>query len=684
MPLPMPRLDNRTYEELAREGSSLIPQRAPSWTDHNAHDPGITLLELFAWLTEMDVYRLDRTSDAAYRTFLRLLGIDPEPPRVAQSVLELTLTPKTNEMAMPAGLQIGNGSDLVFETHEAVFLSAARLVSVQGYREKTKLSDFTQTNCETGNKYLPFGTDPRGGDSLYLGFDRPLGEPGNRVSLYIWTGTHETDVETRKRLIAEWEASKTRMEEDVLNRTIRRCGGGKMYQANSAVIPDWRQHYSARTVWEYLAPWEPQGELPGVIIERGKWKPIRNVEDETRGLTLSGFVRFAVPSDHYGVRKFSSSTRQIFPIRCRLISGHYECPQEIDRIALNVVSASHGATVKQEKLGMSDGRAGQTFYTRRSPVVAGSVQLYVEAQDEPWQEVANWDRVGPHDRTFQVIPETGGILFGDGRIGWVPPAGTVIRCTYGVGGSAEGNVEAGQLTELVDETLRSELYVLQPFAAFGGAPAETFTDAQGRAIRYLAKRRAITLEDFEQLALETPGVPVASARALSDYHPHLPGMSAPGCVTVVVVPRCPSQLPEPGPDFLRAVKCYLEPRRALTTELHVIGPTYVVVTVHARLHIEQGSHIHAIHEQAVKALDDFFNPLTGGPDRNGWPIGRDVYRSEVLAVLNDLPEVLFIDQFALSREDDGVPTCTNIAVCPDSLVAPGKHRIQVMERRKAK
>src|SRR5262249_19639970 len=145
--------------------------------------------------------------------------------------------------------------------------------------------------------------------------------------------------------------------------------------------------------------------------------------------------------------------------------------------------------------------------------------------------------------------------------------------------------------------------------------------------------RAVTLEDFEKLALQTPGVPIARARALAEHHPDMPCFGAPGNVTVVVVPSCPETRPEPSPDFLRSVARYLEPRRTLATEVHVIGPGYISVTVYARLHLSLGADGNAVRQQAVDAMNDFLHPLRGGPDHTGWPIGRDVYRSEVLALL---------------------------------------------------
>ena len=73
MPLPKPALDNRVYDQLVAEGRAQIPRLAPRWTDHNASDPGITLLELTAWLGEQNIYRFDRPSDEVLRGFARLV-----------------------------------------------------------------------------------------------------------------------------------------------------------------------------------------------------------------------------------------------------------------------------------------------------------------------------------------------------------------------------------------------------------------------------------------------------------------------------------------------------------------------------------------------------------------------------------------------------------------------------------
>jgi hypothetical protein len=92
MPLPIPVLDDLTWQELVDDGRERIPSTAPGWTDHNAHDPGITLLELLAAAAEQVSYRIDRVPDAHRAAFLALLGVQPTAATAATVVLQATTT----------------------------------------------------------------------------------------------------------------------------------------------------------------------------------------------------------------------------------------------------------------------------------------------------------------------------------------------------------------------------------------------------------------------------------------------------------------------------------------------------------------------------------------------------------------------------------------------------------------
>ena len=58
------KLDDQSFEQILQEAEGRLPWLCPAWTDHNAHDPGITLLELMAWYKEMQQYHMDQTTPA--------------------------------------------------------------------------------------------------------------------------------------------------------------------------------------------------------------------------------------------------------------------------------------------------------------------------------------------------------------------------------------------------------------------------------------------------------------------------------------------------------------------------------------------------------------------------------------------------------------------------------------------
>ena len=90
--IPPPKLDDRSFHDIVEEAISMIPRYAPEWTNHNPSDPGITLIELAAWMTDIILYRLNRVPEKNYIAFLNLLGIKLKPPQAARALLTFALT----------------------------------------------------------------------------------------------------------------------------------------------------------------------------------------------------------------------------------------------------------------------------------------------------------------------------------------------------------------------------------------------------------------------------------------------------------------------------------------------------------------------------------------------------------------------------------------------------------------
>jgi predicted phage baseplate assembly protein len=300
-----------------------------------------------------------------------------------------------------------------------------------------------------------------------------------------------------------------------------------------------------------------------------------------------------------------------------------------------------------------------------------------------------------------------------------------VYAAYRTGGGVAGNVAAQTLTTVPSTahnlalvpalgTLVTPLGVLQVLAADGGAPRETLSAAQARAFAAVcAVDKAVTLEDFERLALATPGVPVARVSAVSNLDPDLACYPAPGVVTLIVIPPCPRPAPVPSRALLDAVERYLEPRRLVTSEIHAIAPSYRRVGVNATLNLECDADPQKVVASATARINAFFDPLTGGRDQAGWTFGRTVYRTEMMELLANLPGVSRVTALSLQS---GCPAggcagagagpgstcgcsaananpgaaggccgaspdggrCDNIELCPHELVVPGSHRLQTV------
>lgn len=665
MPLLKPSLDNRSFDQLVDEGRAQIPRLAPGWTDHNASDPGITLLELAAWLSEQNIYRFDRASDEALRGFARLvLGHDRREAMLATTVVSV-VNPNAAGVQLPPRIQLATASAAAFETRTALHASPAQLVQVGWSAPGGAFHDATASNDDAG-PWWPLGPRPRPGAALVLGFDRALDAAGATLALHLWTDSWREDARTVQRLQAEHDAWVAHLRAS--------CPPCTWHDEADAV--HWRRHYRAQTVWEFDAG-------------AGVWPPLHDVVDDTRALSLSGFVRFAAPVGH-------QPHDGVWRLRCRLRRGRFECAPRAFKLLFNAVEAEHALSRPERVLGRAFGHAHALFACGESPLVDGATVLRLDdgAGDvqTDWQVVAEWDRCGPHDRCVRVDPVLGLLQGGDGLHGEVLPAGHEVSASYRVGGGRAGNLPAGTLTRvpanaindaLTQPTplsgLAQPLALRQPFPALGGRPREALRAMQGRAVRHAtAVDKAVTLADFERLALETPGVPVARVHAVTGLHPALPCWTAPGVVQVVVVPRCGKPAPVPSRALLDAVARYLEPRRLVTTELHVRPPRYVRVAVHATLHLDCTAHAaDEVVREATARLDAFLDPLHGGPAGVGWPLGRPVYRNDVMALLAGQRGVARVSDLGLGGPCGGGACCGNVVLCDDELVRPGKHRLRV-------
>jgi len=204
----------------------------------------------------------------------------------------------------------------------------------------------------------------------------------------------------------------------------------------------------------------------------------------------------------------------------------------------------------------------------------------------------------------------------------------------------------------------------------------------GEALTELAGTTAIlTSKDYETLALNTPGLRVARVKVLANFNPKLCTITLPGEVTIIVeaqpAPRTafPDAVPTPPSEgFLNTIRNSLESRRIVTTNLHVIGPQYIEVSVSCRVYLKKRIAESSERANIERAIHEFLDPVFGGPGANGWQFGRSIFPSEISQQLTRVNGVDFVTSVAVNGQMTGTP----LTLPYNGLPTSGTHHLTIV------
>lgn len=342
--------------------------------------------------------------------------------------------------------------------------------------------------------------------------------------------------------------------------------------------------------------------------------------------------------------------------------------------------------------GVGNGRPNQQFQLPSAVVLTGTQPARIFALESgqwfQWTLRPDFDSSSADSRHITIDEVNGVLTAGDGQNGRAMPRGALILIDGLFTIGAAGNLALDAAFGLRDSAhnrsipawpaiVTAGLTIAAPYPSVGGMDGQTVQFAAGttEAARE-AVQRAVTLSDYETLARQTPGARIARVSAFVNTHPAFPCSRTPGVVTVVVLPFLPLGRPAPSDGLLRAVGRYLMPRRIVGSTVVVVGPVYKTVTVQVTVSAQKGVIPADLQSRVSAAINSFFDPLSGGPDGTGWPLGRDVYQTDVLNVIARVPGVEHVDSLMLVA-DCQPPSCGNICIGALGLVSPGDHQIQV-------
>ncbi len=689
MPLQVHSIDDRRHTDLVRDTLARVPVHTPEWTQLSESDPGVTLVELFAFLTESLLYRANRVPEISRARFLRLLGVPLATAQPAQGLVVFSGARLDAAVPMlPARTEVRAGA-VPFRTRGAI--DVLPVESRAFIKRKVALQEVDRAYYEL----LYRAVDP----------DAPVPE----------LDTYETREVDGSRSVA--------LSEDTVDGALWVAllapPGRSVLEAAQAIagkslslglVPD--VDAQARTLGS-----AGQGAVEGEVDELVQYALPRRVSvpagepPQARYTTLlptradnvlqgPGIVELPLPASadaiftwteldplEAGVGDFPPALEDS-ALAGRIVSWVRVAPPRsaglrVKWVGVNAATIDQRVSVSNEVLGQGDGTPDQLLRLSRTGVVSDGLVLRVvdpgnagdanKANATPWTQVDDLMAAGPELQlspastsastrptdVYLLDAEAGTVRFGDGLRGRRPPIGSRILAQYDVCDGRAGNVAAGAITS--GPALPPGVRVRNPLATWGGADAEDALAGEKRITAFVRHRdRLVTAEDFHDIAARTPGVDVARVEVLAAWHPDLgdsqPG-DAPGVVTLMLVPRHDPRQPDaPQPDgaFIDAVCRHLDPRRLVTTELVLRGPDYVGLWLSVGITVAGGHTVPDVRDAVKARLRAVLAPtrIDGATDlpgrEDGWPLSTAVNVKDLWAEAARVPGVLRINGVLLA------------------------------------
>jgi predicted phage baseplate assembly protein len=617
MALPIPNLDDRRFQDLVNESKRMVQQKVPKWTDHNVHDPGVTLIELFAWMTEQVIFRLNRIPDRNYIKFLELIGVHLFPPTAARAPITFWLSGTLPEtVRIPVGTTVSTRrteteESINFTTVEPLDIIPCSLQDVATIATGTSASPVWRRDAlERGEGFSCFSRVPVPGDALLIGLTEAV--PGCAVSLRVSCRIEGVGVDPK----------------------------------------------NPPRVWE---AWNGDG-----------WVACDLDHDDTGGLNKDGEIVLHVPRSH---TVSVIEAQRAGWLRARVTqSAADQPPYGASPVIRSLTAATIGGTIdavnaeliEGEAIGSSEGVAGQRFQLKRRPVVPSEASFVLEVSGadgwEEWKQVSDFSSSAPDDNHFVFDSVSGEIQLGpsvrepDGTLrkyGATPSKGSQLRVrSYATGGGSRGNV-AGETIITLKSSIPFVAEVVNRQAAAGGVDGEEIENAKIRGpILLRTLGRAVTTEDYEFLAREAaPEVARVHCVAAGD------GAEA-GSIRVLIVPSAAAGSGRlrfdqliPTEETLAKISRRLDECRVIGTRVLVEPARYIGLTIVARINPQPKTSPTRLQEAVLDALYGYFHPISGGNQGTGWPFGRPVNLGEVYAVVQAVRGVELIQDLRLFGAD---------------------------------
>ena len=615
--LKVPELNDITYEQIVQHAVQKIPVMTDQWTDFNDHDPGITVLQTYAWLVDMLDYYMNATGDVHIEKYLKLLGFRAKEAKAAEAYLNVES--QQEELELLEGTPAVAG-DIPFEIEKTQRVLPNRFTSCLNEVDGT-IVDMTMLAGVDGTYAELFAREFVTGAAAYFGFEREF-------------------------------SGKLRMQICV--------------RENGKRNPVPEKFSMSSLIWQYYGA---EG-----------WKNLNHVEDGTCGLLKSGIVTAELPEEAVTCQ-LNLQGREGHYLRCVLKKNTYDRLPEIGRIYVNPVLAEQKQTLSREirlvyqgepqmtipcyipadaylmvgvleqenaghliydeaaehdwgieitqgaepceriltfskqpdwlkegdilhifvvqesflsefQQGRTDGCAGQRISFPYEGIYRLAVTTWKQEKDgrhsyESWSYTPSLELAGYRDKVFTYDTVEKMLVFGDGEHGAVPEPGQLISITgLSVSRFGEGNVLEQEIRKTGE--VSEDVKITNPFAAAGGRGAEQMKALLKRMQEEIFRqKRLVSVEDYKETVLHTPGLMIEEVQVLSGKrYGEIHSVNwRENEVVVVVKPWADRKRPVLSSFYRDSIEKYLEGLRLINTKVTVVSPSYVGIEVNGKIRL---------------------------------------------------------------------------------------------------
>ena len=599
--LPDIDLDSERFDDIIEYARNNIVSIYPEWSDLNYHDPGMTMLEMFAWLKEMQQYSLNRIGTENIEKYLKLVGVR----RKTKKPSKTWLTVEYDEDLTVSGRTRFYAGDICFEADDKTYISSSKIVCcIRGEKDDRRIITGRELDFGGNLRMIPFKHGKNG--RFLIGFDKPLAE---NFLHHIYIGLRENDT-TPRNPITDHDSFIP-----LVDMEMKYYSGGSWHTAECkdetyGFLYSGTIAFSLSSEHEKCAIEGQEGYFICFELIDGEYDTLpvinsidfsllpvtqRETKAEYADYPPSDIVRINTDLAQNGVTKVflkdhegmyipvSDYEKKLDPITGEI---QFDIAKGKDLQGVRIVNIDHNFYPYSE-IGFGLGLPFQEYDLETTQIEYESFAIMTEMPDSggrfaEWKRVNDFSTARPEDLVYVLDSQKGIVKFGD-CIRGTAPEGRIFIVGYAVTRGGDGNVSQRKINTITDETM-GQLNIYNRRRSLGGTDEETLEECCARAQKLLdTTETLVTDKDCEDFVCGIQGLKIQKCQVI---HEQRNSDSTDELVTAMVVKCCTDDgMGVPGGRYMQNIIQALESRRMMGMRFRIIKPSYTGVTVYGDIDV---------------------------------------------------------------------------------------------------